>query len=59
MKRNNKFNVKDVVYRDIIPSNKPNKSVMQILKENNDQQTIDKEMDLFDKFEVRAKNSIT
>lgn len=52
LSRRNRFNIKEVVYTESPDSyRQPNKSVMQILKENNDENILKKELTLFDNFE--------
>jgi hypothetical protein len=55
----NKFNIKEVVYSDNKTQNANNKSVMQILKENNDEKTLKDEITVFDNFEFPKDMRIT
>jgi len=50
--KRNKFNIKEVVYSDVADSyRQPTKSVMQILKETNEDKVLKDEIKLFDNFE--------
>ena len=58
--KRNKFNIKEVVYSDSSDAYKrPSKSVMQILKENNDERVLKKEIALFEDFEFPKDMRLT
>jgi len=57
--KQNKFNYKDVVYSSSISPQNANKSVMEILRETNDDQILKKEITLFDKFSFPKEMRVT
>lgn len=59
--KQNKFNYKEVVYSQAgnYPSAKPPKSVMQILRENNDETVLRHEMSLFENFKFPKDMRVT
>ena len=58
--KRNKFNIKEVIYSNVSDTyQKPTKSVMQILKENNDDQVLKQEMALFENFEFPNNMRLT